>query len=142
MDASFTHILLPLDFSQQNQQAIDHAIRVAEPTAARITLLHVIETVDCAETNELRDFYNGLETQAETRLAEFRTRFPEDRLDVQSQIVFGRRGPEIVRFVADHHVDLIILGAGDPASQQPAARLGTLSYQVALMCNCSVLLVK
>src|SRR5919108_2846054 len=42
------HLLVPIDFSEYADQALDYAIRLASTLGARLTLLHVIEPVPMA----------------------------------------------------------------------------------------------
>jgi nucleotide-binding universal stress UspA family protein len=118
---------------------------MAQLSRARVTLLHVIERVEHAEDTEdeeIQEFYRGLEQKARERFKPMTARFVDQGLSVEQQIVYGRRGPEIVRYTIEHEADLIVLSSHriDP-SEQPL-EWATLSYQVSILCPCPVLLVK
>ena len=51
------------------------SIRFGEQHAARVSLLHVIETVNLPDDDELREFYAQLEKRARSQLAEMAKRF-------------------------------------------------------------------
>ena len=65
----FRKILVPVDFTEKNEAAIQAALEVAAGHAdAEIHLLHVIETIEHVEFDEMKDFYRGLEVRAEAKL--------------------------------------------------------------------------
>jgi nucleotide-binding universal stress UspA family protein len=61
---------------------------------------------------------------------------------VDRKILYGKRLIEIVRDACERKVDLIVMSSHkvDPAAG--ASSFGTLSYQVSILCDCPVLLVK
>jgi nucleotide-binding universal stress UspA family protein len=145
MENLFAHILVPLDFTAKNAAAVNVASRLGQQCGARVTLLHVIETIEHATGKEIEDFYATLEGQARKKLAEAESSIADiadAELAVQSQILYGRRGPEIVRYAQDNAVDLVVMSSHPIDMNQPAKSWATLSYQVATFCPCPVLLVK
>jgi nucleotide-binding universal stress UspA family protein len=46
METLYKHILVPLDFTEQNDRALSIAKQLCRPGVSRVTLLHVIETID------------------------------------------------------------------------------------------------
>ena len=109
---------------------------------ARVTLLHVIESIEYASGSEIDDFYESLEAQALKRMEAAAEPLREEGVSVTCQIVYGRRGPQIVRYAIEQDVDLVVLSSHRVDLQQPARGWGTLSYQVSIACQCPVLLVK
>ena len=75
----FRQLLVPLDFSDKNEGAIDIAIETARRDGAEVTLLHVIETIDHMDFDEMSDFYRKLETRAAAKLAVLTDRFTGPR---------------------------------------------------------------
>jgi universal stress protein A len=142
MLARFQHILVPVDFTAKNFSALDVAFDIAVQNRARVTLLHVIETLDFSADEEIRDFYRQLETRAQTELESLAQRFDDAGLAVDRKIWYGKRAQEIVRYSMDQQVDLIVLSSHKVDADAPIQSLGTLSYQVSLFCQCPVLLVK
>jgi nucleotide-binding universal stress UspA family protein len=126
---------------RRNAAALKIALQLAAGQT-RFTLLHVIETIEHAEGKEIDEFYAGLEAAAQQRLSNASQRFTEGGLSVETRILYGRRGPEIVRFVTDEDVDLVVLSSHRIDSSQGAKSWATLSYQIATFCPCPVLLVK
>jgi hypothetical protein len=66
----------------------------------------------------------------------------EAGIQVAQEVIFGRRAVSIVDYASDAKADLLILGSHRISSDNPPKNLLTLSYQVSLMCQCPVLLVK
>jgi universal stress protein A len=142
MESPFTHILVPLDFTPKNAAAIDIAGRLAGPAGPRVTLLHVIETIEQATGKEIDEFYRSLAERAEKELCEAQRPLAAKGISVTAEIVYGRRGPEIVRYAAQRSVDLVVLSSHVIDAKEPHKSWATLSYQVATFCSCPVLLVK
>jgi hypothetical protein len=49
---------------------------------------------------------------------------------------------EIVRFVAEQSVDLVVLTSPPVNTEKPAQSLTSASFQVSVFCSCPVLMVK
>ena len=138
----FRRILVPLDFTDKSTVALDMAIQFAGPSQAGVTLLHVIETVEHLPFEDLRGFYGKLEEEAHARLRLRLGMFEEKALEVEHDVVYGRRAEEIVRYALEKEMDLIILSSHRIEPGRPSPAWGTISYQVAIMAQCPVLLVK
>lgn len=138
----FQHILLPLDFTEKNQAALDVAFELAVANRAAVTLLHVIESIDLSDDEEIQEFYRQLEERAEGELELRSQRFTEAGLNVEWKIRYGKRAKEIVAFEREHDIDLIVMSSHPLDVEQPARSFATLSYQVAVLCRCPILLVK
>jgi nucleotide-binding universal stress UspA family protein len=136
----FRHILCPVDFTDKNTSALD--VVYAMLPQSRVTLLHVIERIEYAEDEETQQFYNGLEEKARERLAEMAQRFVDAGRSIETHTIFGRRGPEIVRYAIDADVDLVVLSSHKIDRQQLTGGWATLSYQISILCPFPVLLVK
>jgi universal stress protein A len=138
----FSRLLVPLDFTDQNEPAIAIAIETARRDGAEVTLLHVIETIDHMDFDEMSDFYRRLETRAAAKLAVITERFAGAGVRARYEIVFGKRAQSILQQAASDKTDLIVLSSHRVDREHPALGLGTISYQVAIVARCPVLLVK
>ncbi|HVS03314.1 MAG TPA: universal stress protein, partial [Thermoanaerobaculia bacterium] len=110
--------------------------------AAKLTLLHVIASIEHVPYEELADFYATLEQRAGEALEGWRQELADQGLQVGWEIVLGRRTAEIVRWAGEHEVDLIVMESHRIDPQHPTEGLATLSHQVAVLAPCPVLLVK
>jgi len=137
----FGHILVPIDFTDKSAKALDAAMRLAAADGSRLTLLHVIETLEY-EDAELKPFYESLESSAWSKLQPMAERVAQAGIEVEQDVVYGRRAVCIVDYASDKQADLLILGSHRITPDNPRKNLVTLSYQVSIMCQCPVLLVK
>jgi nucleotide-binding universal stress UspA family protein len=139
----FRKILVPVDFSDKNQAALDSALQVADREGGEITLLHVVETIEHIEFEEMSDFYRGLETRAIAKLFTLQEKVQAgSSARVRHDVVFGNRAESIVQYADEHGTDLLILSSHKVDRDHPALGLGTISYRIAIVARCPVLLVK
>jgi nucleotide-binding universal stress UspA family protein len=139
----FRNILVPSDFTEKSLHAATLALQLARlQKEAKVTLLHIIETIEDAEYEEFADFYDKLRKQVEKKMQKFVQSLGPDASAVQTAILFDKRVPGIIRFVTDHQVDLIVLGSHKIDPQKVPEGLGTISYKVGIFSPCPVLMVK
>ena len=142
MEPLFHHILVPLDFTQKNNGAMKTALRLAKQNHSNVTLLHVIETIDYAEDEEIAEFYESMKKRARANLATCADRFHDAKVPVAEKIVLGKRGMGIVTYAMRKEVDLVVLSSHKIKLDEAPQGWATLSYQVSILCQCPVLLVK
>src|SRR5215470_17615755 len=94
----FGRILVPVDLSKKSVAAVDLAFELATQFRAEVILLHVIETIEHVDFNELKGFYDRLEDSARKGLQEFSERFIGNKLHVDQALVYGHRTKEIVDY--------------------------------------------
>jgi nucleotide-binding universal stress UspA family protein len=139
----FRKILVPVDFTDKNEPALRSALEIAgRGNGSEVSLLHVIETIEHLEEGEMAGFYHGLEVRALARLFALQERFKEAGVGVRQELLIGKRAETIVRYAEDHEMDLVILSSHKVDRDHPALGLGTLSYRIAIVVRCPVLLVK
>jgi nucleotide-binding universal stress UspA family protein len=138
----FSHLLVPLDFTEKDEAAVTIAIETARRDGAEVTLLHVIETIDHMDFDEMSDFYQRLEARAAAKLAVLVDRCSSAGVRGRFEIVFGKRAQAILEHAMGSATDLIVLSSHRVDRDHPALGLGTISYQVAIVARCPVLLVK
>jgi nucleotide-binding universal stress UspA family protein len=138
----YRRILVPTDLTDRTIKALEAATNIAEPGDARIALLHVIETIAGSDFDELSSFYRRLERQAAERLKEIISRASGKRSEILTEIVYGKRVDEVLRSVRANDVDLIVLASHPLDASRPHEGLGTMSYKLAILAPCAVLLVK
>ena len=138
----FRHILVPTDLTDRTEKALQLAGQLAAPAAARVTLLHVIETIQGLAFDEVKSFYERLERTARRRMESLTQRASEAPLATAWVIVRGRRAEEIVKYAAANEVDLIVLASHRVNPSLVDRDWGTISYKVGILAQCPVLLVK
>jgi nucleotide-binding universal stress UspA family protein len=90
----------------------------------------------------LEQFYARLRVRAETELEARSQRFDEAGIAVDCKIRIGQRLPEIVADSIERAADLIVMSSHKPDLSRPQQTWATLSYQVSVLCQCPVLLMK
>jgi universal stress protein A len=138
----FQRILVPTDLTERAEKALDLALTLSGPAGARVTLLHVIETVRGLEFEEMKPFYQRFEKKAQQKMAAAKGRLTTTTTEVVQDIVYGDRAEEIVKFASTHDIDLIVLASHRVNPSVVGRDWGTISYKVGILAQCPVLLVK
>ena len=145
----FRKILVPVDFTEKNEAAVRVALEMAAlpgksegETEAEVVLLHVIETIDHLEPAEVEGFYRNLEARSAARMFTLEERFKEAGVRARHEVLVGKRAETVVRYAEENGIDLILLSSHKVDRQHPALGIGSLSYRIAIVANCPVLLVK
>lgn len=137
----FSNILVPVDLTDKNSRAVEAALELAVKFDSRITLLHVIETIDLP-FDELEEFYGRLERKAAAGMEELAAPVEADGYPVERCVAYGSRSREIVSHAERDDVDLIVMSSRPIDPENPTQDWATLSYKVAILARCPVLLVK
>jgi universal stress protein A len=137
----FKKILIPVDFTSKNKRAIEAASEIASTSNAEVTFLHVIEKIDLLTSTEVQRFYAQLKRSAESKIRKL-TKMLGKRANVKTSIMLGNRGEEIVRYAMENRIDLIVMASHKINPTNLNKGWGTLSYKVAILSQCPVLLVK
>ena len=138
----FRRILVPADLSKKSLAAVDVAYELASQLQGEVILLHVIETIEHIVFDEMKPFYDRLENSAWTGLRELSERFQENDLKVEQAVIYGHRTKEIVNFAVTNQIDLIIMASHRIDPDRPGHDWSSISYAVAILAPCAVLLVK
>lgn len=137
----FERIVVPADLTERNREAVAMASRLVAPGGS-ICLLHVIETIPGLSVDEERDFYDKLEQKASAFLAELGTALEERGVEWAAEVVYGSRARTILDEARKLDADLIVIRSHRIGGEGSAQGFGTLSYQIGILAECPVLLVK
>jgi nucleotide-binding universal stress UspA family protein len=138
----FKHILLPTDLTDRNRKAMEIAIKMAQEDRAGITLLHVIETIEDADTEDFQKFYKQLGARAGKKMDKMIREYQDTKVPMEKQILYGGRVTEILNFAAAHDIDLIIMSSHKLDVENVTEGWGTISFKVGVLSECPVMLVK
>ena len=138
----FRNILVPTDLTEKSDKAFDVALNIHANGECNITLLHVIETIDDAEEEEFRPFYEKLKERAFRKMEDTVARIGSYGGNIHIEVLHGNRVREIVGFARENAVDLIVLGSHRIDNIDQAEGWATISYRVAILAHCPVLMVK
>jgi len=136
---AFRRVLVPIDFTRKNLRTVKIAGRVAEK-GGTLTLLHVIERIDEGDSRSLSAFYRKLESTAREKMKTLLTAAGPSA--TRSQILYGNRVEQILRYAQEKKVDLIVMSSHRLSPGRPGENWGTISYKVGILSRCPVLLVK
>jgi len=136
----FRRILVPVDLTPKNRLAVEGACRVLGP-GGELLLLHVVEALG-DDAPEVEAFYRLLETRAREELGGLMTLAAELGAAARSEVLLGQRAQEIVQAAEREQAELIVVASHRVDPARPFAEGLTLSYRIALLAPCPVLLVK
>ena len=138
-------ILVPTDFSDYANQALDYAIELAKVHQASLTLLHVIDTTAWgnAHAEDLLppSYRKELETRMAASMEATRRRVKEAGLPVETLICHGAPFQAIIDTAKNEGVDLIIMCTHGQTGITHAL-MGSVSEKVVRLAPCPVLVTR
>ena len=139
-------ILVATDFSPAAVAAARHGLTLAQSLDADLLLLHVLhvpaEAPGFYSSRKLgRKLFRNMEEAATGMMAEFIGKHLKKAKKVQTQILPGLPGDEIVRQAQKEKVDLVIIGTRGHSGLKRLL-LGSVADHVIRACRCPVLSVR
>ena len=110
-----TRVLVPLDDSPLAMRALEYALD--EWSTAEVTVLHVVDPIDAIYESEVggpvaaEQWYDSRLAATEALFDRARERAADAGVSLRTATAVGKPGREIVRYVADHDVDHVVLGS-------------------------------
>lgn len=142
----YKKILYPTDFSRTAEAAARHALDLAVQNAARVHVLHVMDTRYTGPEYllglpDLQEFLDELQEQVRAEMDRLtsRRRFQEAR--VTTAVVEGTPAHEILRYAVENKVDLIVMGTHGRSGLEHIL-LGSTAEKVVRQAPCPVLTVR
>ena len=138
-------ILVPTDFSDLSQQALEFALSLADRFRAKVYLVHVWELPMTGSLLPPEPYPESVLTEEQTAGEEHLTKVANELkasgFDVEPVFVFGKPYMEIVKAATDFDVDLIVL-ASHGRSGVSHLLLGSVAEKVVRLAPCPVFTVK
>jgi nucleotide-binding universal stress UspA family protein len=139
-------ILCPVDFSGPSVAALHHALRLAEESAAEITLLHVLEWLVEEEPGariagfDVPEFRRYLERDAREKLHGLVPSDARDWCRIEESVLGGRPWREILKVAEAREADIVVMGV---RGRHPIdlALFGSTTHHVVRGASCPVLVV-
>jgi nucleotide-binding universal stress UspA family protein len=105
----YQHILVAVEHSRADEAILDHIVKLARLTSARLLLVHVADGFAARHFNDLQlresDEMRDDRAYLDKRSLELRTA----GIDVTSRLAMGDPATEIIRIAAQEGVDLIAM---------------------------------
>ena len=140
-----SHILVPVDFDQTSEHALDYALALAKPTHAKVTAMHVY---GLAVLNALDAEYipsagraSQLTDEAQQRLEALLTTRRGHGVELTGELRIGSAAEEIVSRAKELGADLIVIGKHTRGMLERAL-LGSVANQVIRGTDIPVLTVR
>jgi len=137
--------LVPVDFSEYANQAVEYAIGLASKLGARLTLLHVIQSlplagIDMGVTLPYA-YIQDLEAEITNSMQAYLERVTAAGLEGEIAVVHGVPFQEILETAKTQQVDLIVMGTHGRTGLQHVL-LGSVAEKVVRLAPCPVLVVR
>jgi nucleotide-binding universal stress UspA family protein len=108
----FGHMLVPLDGSALAECVLPHAVALARAFSARVTLLRVLERSQADEQRLVDPLdWHISRGEAEAYLGDWADRLQEAGVETGYKLVHGRVTDQVIDFVHDHGIDLMVLSS-------------------------------
>jgi universal stress protein A len=139
------HILVPTDFSEYADYALDYAIELAQKLQAHLTFLHVIYpmplTMEDFDASGFTPYLEEIETDAQQRLQILLNRVRQEGLQGETAIVQGVPFQAIVDMAESQDIDLIVMGTHGRTGLTHVL-MGSVAERVVRMAPCPVLVTR
>lgn len=109
----YDRVLVPTDGSESSAAAVDHGISIAEPHAATVHFLYVVDvgTEMAAPGNTAPNLTTTLEQEANEILDTATTKADNANVPYERTVLEGLPHEAITEYSADNGIDLIVMGA-------------------------------
>jgi nucleotide-binding universal stress UspA family protein len=140
-----THILVPTDFSDYADYALDYAIELAQTLQARLTVLYVLHlsplTLGEVSPTVLATTLEAIEANAQQRTQTALARIQQAGLQGASAIVEGIPFQAIIETAESRDIDLIVMGTHGRTGLTHVL-MGSVSEKVVRLAPCPVLVTR
>jgi nucleotide-binding universal stress UspA family protein len=141
-------ILIPYDFSETAELALEHAIFMAKLHKAEILLLHVVESysftsaISNAFSKSQTEYETKIETSANVRLKEIADKIHQaNGMKVTASTESGKIYKKIISIADEKDIDIIVMGThGSSGFQEFIA--GSNAFRVVMGAPCPVISVQ
>ena len=138
----FDRILIATDGSDRNRAAVEEALRIGRLCGSTVFAVYVMDlgAFESASPDVvIGESWSVIQQEAEGALA--RVRSMAEGVRLETAILEGKPGVEIVRFATGNTIDLIVIGTQGKRGLERLL-LGSVAEQVIQSASCRVLVVK
>ena len=136
-------VLIPTDFSELSNQAIDTALLMVKQLGAEVAFLHVIERLDHPDdmTALFDEGYAYILDRARSLLNDLVSQSEREDIQASAEIANGIPHVEILRMAEALEVDLIMMGTHGRKGLDHLL-LGSQAERIVRMASCPVTTIK
>jgi len=139
------HILVPTDFSEYADYALDYAIGLAKALQARLIFLHVIQLTPMTTGDmfgySLEIYLEAMQSEAQQHMQALLNRVHQEGLQGETVIVQGVPFQIIVDMAESQDIDLIVMGTHGRTGLTHAL-MGSVAEKVVRLAPCPVLVTR
>ncbi|MBD3289483.1 universal stress protein [candidate division KSB1 bacterium] len=111
---NYEHIFVPVDFSEYSQLALSYGLEIAERYDADMSLFHVVEqsihpSFYTSGKSSVFEIDSELRDRSVEAMKEFRKKAGHEDVSTKYIITEGRAAREIIEYLENHPVDLIVI---------------------------------
>ncbi len=140
--ATYQHILLCIDLSDESDQVAARATALRNGSSAKLSVIHIIEPLSFAYGGDIPMDFSSVQEEIHKQASKQLTAFADKYAIAQADqhIVVGRAETEIHRFAKEAQVDLVVVGSH--GRHGLALLLGSTANGVLHGAACDVLAVR
>jgi len=139
----FDHILVPLDGSSLAECVLPHSVSLARAFGSKVTLLRVLGRTNAHDRPRFVDplGWHITRAEAEAYLAQWARRLRDDGVQTEYKLMDGTVADQVIDFVHDHGIDLMVLSSHGQGGLSGWNVSGTVQ-KIILRAHVSVMIVR
>ena len=146
MIAQNAHILVPTDFSEPSNYAIEYAATLAAAFHATLHLVHVIQEIEYTEEwgnvyTKLKEIRPLVEERSNEKLRTLQENLAKQGITSVTHIAHGRPDIFLTEYAGSHSIALIVIGTSGKRGVEHFV-LGSTTERLLRSSPCSVLAVR
>lgn len=140
----YDDILIPTDGSDVTETTLDHALQIATDRDARVHALYVVDhrLIMAADRDRRDEIEDDLHSEGETAVESVRERVEAAGLDAAVSIRRGTPHREILEYVDENGIDLIVMGTHGKTPREKLQTMGSVTERVVDSSPIPVLVVR
>ncbi|QPV63115.1 universal stress protein [Halosimplex litoreum] len=128
----YDDILLPTDGSKGTTETVEHAIGIARDNDATVHVLYVVDSrrYRAAEAETKAEIVKSLEVEGERSVEDLQVDLEDEGLVVETELRDGIPHREIVEYVDEAGIDLVVMGTHGRTGRDRVQNLGSVTDRV------------
>jgi nucleotide-binding universal stress UspA family protein len=128
----YEQVLVPTDGGDEMDTVVDHAVAIAGDHDATVHALYVVNKrlYLASEKERQEEVVAELRGEGERAVERVADGVREAGLEAVTTVADGVPGREVLSYVDDNDIDLVVMGTHDPADRDRPATLGSVADRV------------